>query len=135
MSSAAGQLHEAVFKALAADTALLADLGPNRLFDQVPERSAFPYLVLGRQLTSDWSTATEDGEAIVFFIHIWTDEKGRADLLLLEGHVKRILDAPLPDMADHHLVNLRFQLGEHRRDRNSRHRQGVLRFRGVTEPR
>ncbi|MEM9676747.1 MAG: DUF3168 domain-containing protein [Pseudomonadota bacterium] len=135
MSSAAGQLHEAVFKALAADAELLAELGPNRLFDQVPERSAFPYIVLGRQLISDWSTATEDGEAIVFFVHIWTDEKGRTQLSRLEAHTKRILSTTLPDMADHHLVNLRFQLGEHRRGRNSRHRQGVLRFRGVTEPR
>jgi len=135
MSSAAGQLHEAVFKALAADADLLAELGPGRLFDQVPERAAFPYIVLGRQLTSDWSTATEDGEVIVFFVHIWTDEKGRGQLSKLEAHVKRVLAADLPAMANTELVNLRFQLGEHRRDRNSRHRQGVLRFRGVTEPR
>ncbi len=134
MIDAALDLRQAVYKTLVQDTDLMAALGGNRIFDRVPERVGFPYLVIGRTMASDWSTSTETGEAITLFIHSWSRSPGRNESHALQGHVKRILAAGLVPLADHHLVNLRFQLAETRRDRKSRHFHGVLRFRAVTEP-
>ncbi|MEL6946851.1 MAG: DUF3168 domain-containing protein [Pseudomonadota bacterium] len=134
MVSACAQLQEAVFQALSTDAALTDLIGPGKVFDHVPERARFPYIVLGAQTGRDWSTATEDGTEIDFFVHVWSREKGRQTLTEMEHHVRRILLEPLPDLTHHHLINLRFIWAEFSRNRNLRHRQGALKFRGVTEP-
>ena len=128
-------LQETIFKALSQDNELLTLLGPNKVFDRVPERVDFPYIVIGRSTTSDWSTSTEDGETIVFFIHTWSRISSRSECHALQAQVKRVLAGSLAPLTDHHLINLRFQLAETRRDRVSEHFHGVLRFRAVTEPR
>ena len=79
MSDASRDLIQAVFSALSSDPDLTAALGAAKIFDQIPERSALPYVVLGRVTTTDWSTATEDGDAVEFSLHIWSQAKGRAE--------------------------------------------------------
>lgn len=128
-------LQQTVFKALLADADLTAVLGSNKVYDRVPERVAAPYIVIGRTTVSDWSTSTEGGEAIVLFIHTWSKFTSRTQCHMLEAHIKRVLSAGDIDLADHHLINLRFQLAETRRDRAADHFHGVLRFLAITEPR
>ncbi len=135
MGDATIDLRHALFTALSADTELVAQLGGPKVFDKVPERVSPPYVVVGRSASSDWSTATEDGEAIVFFVHTWSKSANRNESHDLQAHVKRIMAANLPALDDHHLVNLCFQLAETRRDRAEGYLHGVLRFRAVTEPR
>jgi len=134
MTDPAIELQQAIFKALSQDTELSTSLGADKIFDRVPERVGFPYIVIGRSATSDWSTSTEGGEAIVLYIHTWSSSASRSESHTLQAHVKRILAGTLPPLTDHHLVNLRFQLAETRRDRVSEHFHGLLRFRAVTEP-
>src|SRR5207253_2570446 len=58
-SSAAWALQEAIFATLANDDGIKDVAGdPPRLFDAVPRGVAFPYIVIGDDHESDWSTAT-----------------------------------------------------------------------------
>ena len=133
MKDAALAVYAAAYQALAADTDLNAELGGSRLFDRVPQRARPPYVVLGDARSDDWSTATEDGEAIIFFVHIWTRSGHRRDNHSLQAHVKRVLIADGLTVEDHHLVALRYQFSDTRRDRLHGYLHAVLRFRAVTE--
>ncbi|EFL88959.1 DUF3168 domain-containing protein [Ahrensia sp. R2A130] len=134
MKDATLAVHKAAYQALYADTDLQAELGGARIFDRVPERARPPYVVLGDARSDDWSTATEGGEAIVFFVHIWTRSGHRRDNHALQAHAKRILTADGLTIEDHHLVAQRYQFSDTRRDRLHGYLHGVLRFRAVTEP-
>ncbi|MEL6751340.1 MAG: DUF3168 domain-containing protein [Pseudomonadota bacterium] len=126
-------LQRACFEALDADADLTALLSNRRIFDRVPERVRPPYVVLGRSTVSDWSTATEDGEAIVFFVHTWSRGGDRAESNLVQEHVRRVLTEDVA-VEGASLIALRFQLAETRRDRPSGYLHGVMRFRAVIEP-
>lgn len=134
MKDAALAVHAAVYQALATDSELQGELGGSLPFDRVPQRARPPYIVLGDARSDDWSTATEGGEAIIFFVHIWTRSGHRRDNHELQAHVKRILTADGLSIEDHHLVALRYQFSDTRRDRQHGYLHGVLRFRAVTEP-
>ncbi|MEM8749414.1 MAG: DUF3168 domain-containing protein [Pseudomonadota bacterium] len=134
MTNAVSQLRQAIAKALIADTTLTEIVGTNKVFDTVPERVAPPYVVVGRTTTSDWSTATEGGEAITLFIHTWSRASNSEENDRMQEAIKQSLSAIQPALDGHHLVNLRFEYAETRRDRVSAYLHGVARFRGVTEP-
>ncbi len=133
MTAAILDVQKAIFKALTADSELVDALGGQKIFDKMPERVDAPYVVIGRSTASDWSTATDEGEAVTLFIHVWSQSGSRAECHTLQQHLKRILHDQAQALDAHHLVAMRLQFSETRRDRKSEHLHGVMRFRGVTE--
>lgn len=133
MISPSQALYEAVFKRLLQDTELTQLLGSDRIFDRIPERVSPPYCVVGSMRSDDWSTATEEGAAITFMVHCWSDASSRQECEIILAKTSRCL-LSLDTLQGHELVQLRMQFSEIRRDRNSAHFLGVTRFRGVTEP-
>lgn len=133
MTSALSALQRSIFTVLSQDNDLANVLGSAKIFDRVPERVEPPYVVLGRSMVSDWSTSTDTGEAIVFFIHVWSQANSRTECNSIQAHIKRILAANIPPLDSQTLVALRFQLAENRRDRLTEHIHGVMRFRAVIE--
>ncbi len=134
MTLSSQELQSSIFKVLAADTTLVENLGGLKLFERMPERAQYPYVVLGRQTISDWSTSTEDGEAIVFFVHVWSRAKNYDQSSMLQDRIKYLLTETLSDLPTQKLIHLRFQLAETRRDRLNGHLHSIMRFRAVIEP-
>ncbi len=134
MSDASRDLIQAVFSALSSDPDLTAALGAAKIFDQIPERSALPYVVLGLVTTTDWSTATEDGDAVEFSLHIWSQAKGRAEVMHIQSGIEKVLKAESFSLQDHRLIQLRNQFSETRRDGATGNLHGLLRFRATVEP-
>jgi len=133
MTAAIAELQQAIFKTLVEDEDLIGKLGGVKIYDQVPERVALPYIVIGRTTSNDWSTSTEDGEAVTLFIHVWSRSGARTQCHELQQHLKRILHDTSQTLESNHLVALRLVFSETRRDQVSEHLHGVMRFRGVTE--
>jgi hypothetical protein len=133
MTSAALDLQQSIFKILLADSELGTELNGQKIYDQVPDRVKPPYVVVGRTTADDWSTSTENGEAVTVFIHVWSDSGSRRQCHVLQTHLKRLLHDQPQSLENHHLVALRLQFSETRRDLRSGHLHGVMRFRGVTE--
>lgn len=71
MASAGLALQRAVFSALSKDAALVALLGSAKIYDDVPQRTDFPYVSFGQSTERDWSTATEDGAEHLVTLHVW----------------------------------------------------------------
>ncbi len=134
MTSSVSQLITGIFKALLTDAELVTLLGGAKIYDRLPEKIEPPYVVVGRTTTSDWSTSTEGGEAITLFIHVWSNALSGDEDYRIQDRLKHVLGSAEIALQDHQLIHLRFQYAETRRDRQSAHVHGVMRFRGVTEP-
>ena len=134
MPSPSWSLQQSIFAALTADVALTALLGAGRIFDDVPQGSALPYLTLGQSTARDWSTVTDDGTEHILTLHVWSNARGKKQAHEILGAVRSALhDRPLT-LAGHRLINLRHEFSEARRDPDGETIHGLARFRAVTEP-
>jgi len=134
MPTAATALRAAIHDALVADGALSALLGGARVYDEVPQAAAFPYVTLGEARITDWSTGSEVGAEHQLTLHAWSRQGGHREAHEIAGALLQALDdAPLA-LDGHHLVNLRFALADIRREADGRTYHALVRFRAVTEP-
>jgi hypothetical protein len=134
LTDASQELIASLFAALQSNTDLTNALGGTKIFDKLPERVAYPYVVIGRTSASDWSTATEDGAAITFFIHCWSETGQRSEVATLQQLIDSAIGSDLPPMEDHTLIHLRRQITEVQRDYARGLVHGLMRYRAVLEP-
>lgn len=127
-------LQTAAYAALAADGALLALLGGERLYDDVPQNAAFPYVVIDQMQLRDWSTGTERGTEHMLMLHVWSRYDGKRETHEIADAVRAVLDGAALTLGNHRLVNLAHQFSDLKRDPDGETYHGVLRFRAVTEP-
>ncbi len=71
MTSATQAVQAAVVAAIDVHPALSLSL--TGVFDGAEPRAAFPYLVIGDGVTSDWSTKTATGREVQLMLTIWDD--------------------------------------------------------------
>jgi hypothetical protein len=134
MASAGWALQQAIFAALTADAGLVALLGGQRVWDDVPTRAEFPYVTFAQTSERDWSTGSEEGGEHAFTLHVWSRGGGRKETVEIMGRLRALLhDAPLA-LAGFRLINLRHEFSEARRDPDGETWHGTLRLRAVTEP-
>lgn len=133
-AGASWALQKGVYETLIADTALTGLLGGPRVFDDVPDTAAFPYLTIGDDATSEYLTFSDTGFAHAFAVHVWSRASGRGELKQIAAAVIAALhDAPLV-LEDNLLVNLGFLSSLALRESDGRTYHGIVRFRAVTEP-
>jgi len=133
-TAASAALRAALHDALVADAALVNVLGGPKIYDEPPRGVAFPYVTLGESRIADFSTGSETGEEHQLTLHAWSREGGHKQAHLIAGALLSALDdAPL-ELADNHLVNFRFAVGDVRREADGRTYHALVRFRAVTEP-
>jgi hypothetical protein len=134
MSAAAWDLQQAVHATLSADSAILSLLGGARVYDDVPQGAAFPYLSLTAFTVRDWATGTEPGAEILFTVSAWSRRAGHKEAHLIADAVRSALhDAPIT-LTDYHLVNLRHEASDSRRERDGDTYRVAARFRAILEP-
>jgi len=132
--NAQSSLQKGIYEALASDAALSGLLGGAHVYDSVPRQAAFPYVTFGRMVSRDWSTGSGAGREHFFTLHVWSRNRGYKQAQTIIGAVNDVLHDASLGLADHILVNLRFELSEMRRARDGETIHAVMRFRAVTEP-
>lgn len=78
------------------------------IFDHVPVKAAFPYLLFGEARTADASTATTAAERLTLELAILSDAAGRAETLSLFDELRDALIAPLTLSGGWRCVSLRY---------------------------
>ena len=127
-------LQQGLHAALSGDAALQALLGdPARIFDQVPQDSAFPYLVIGEDTTGPFDTKTESGMEHRLTIHSWSRYRGLKETKQLMAAVTDALDGASLSVSGHELVLIRQEFGATFLDPDGLTRHGVQRFRALTQ--
>jgi len=134
MASAGWALQKAVYHRLATDAGLLALLGGPKIYDDVPQRTDFPYVAIGQSTERDWSSSTEDGAEHVLTLHVWSRRAGRHETREIIEVLRVLLHDAALILDGHRLVNLRHEITEARRDADGETYHGIVRYRAVTEP-
>jgi hypothetical protein len=81
--------QKAIYASLVADTAFMASVG-NRLYDNVPQGTAYPLSVLVCTSEDD-SEKTSDMEKISLEIHAWSRGRGMKEAITIAGLAKTSL--------------------------------------------
>jgi hypothetical protein len=126
-------LQQAIFAKLTGDAALVALLGGERVYDDVPTRAEFPYVTFAQTSERDWSTGSEDGAEHVLTLNVWSRGGGRKEAHEIIGAVRAALHDAALSLTGHRLVSLRHELSEARRDADGETWHGIVRLRAVTE--
>jgi hypothetical protein len=132
--NAALALQQAVFARLVASEAIkdIVD-DPPRVFDTVPRGATFPYIVIGEDRQSDWSTATETASEHRLVIHVWSRSPGAKEARVAAQAVADALDGAALAVPGFTLVNLRWLDGETLRENDGETIHAQLTFRAVLE--
>lgn len=127
-------LQQAVFAHLVAsdDIKDIVD-DPPRVFDTAPRGAHFPYIVIGEDRQSDWSTATEKGSEHRLTIHVWSRSPGAKEARVAAQAVSDALDGAALTVAGFTLFNLRWLAGETLRENDGETIHAQLTFRAVLE--
>ena len=134
MSEPSFALQQAIVSALALDAGVKALLGdPPRLYDDVPRKSAFPYVTVGESQIAPWDTASEKGFEHALHFHIWSRYGGRKEAKAVLGALYAVLHDASLALSGHKLVNLRFAFADIFRDADGETYHAVARYRAVTE--
>lgn len=132
--SSGASLQDAVIAALAADADLTTALHGRKIYDTPPAGAAMPYVAIGQSVERDWSTGSDEGREHTLTLLVWSRARGRDEAHTLMGHLRRVLNDGALALQGWHLVALRHELSEVRRDNESESWRGLVRFRAVTEP-
>jgi Protein of unknown function (DUF3168) len=126
MSAASLALQRGLFEKLSADLPLMAKI--TGVFDWAPDNQALPYVQLGEDIASDWSTKTFTGSEHRLTLHVWSFATGRLEGKRLMADVMRILQTA-PAVTDFQLVTWHYLASQSLRDADTRLHHGVLEYR------
>ena len=88
--------------------AALADLpGVSAVYDGPPPDAVPPYVVIGSDLVTDWSTKTETGHEHRVSVNVWDAGPGAAPAKAVMGVVETALAAMTGARDGHRLVSVR----------------------------
>ncbi len=131
--SASWSVQKSLVSALKSDVALSGLLGGPRIYDGVPQRTAYPFVSIGNAVSRDWSTSSESGSEHALTLHVWSKAKGKKQCFEVLSAVRRVLHDSALVVEDHQLVNLRYEYSDVRLDPDGETYHGILRLRAVTE--
>lgn len=139
-------IQQAIFTKLSDDAELIAELADHyerpddpAIYDDVPQPdrteddSFFPYITIGDDTVSDWSTDTESGGDVEAWIHVWSRFGGRKECKRILGLVYASLHRQQLAVAGYHFIGCDFLSSETSRDPDMRTQHGTIRFRIIVD--
>ena len=101
------------------------------VFDDVPEGTAYPYVVIGEETASNNGTKTLDGIEHTLTIHAWSQYRGRREIKEIMQSVYEKLHNTDISVSGASLVNIRQEFNTTLAETDGITRHGVMRFRAV----
>lgn len=120
-------LQDALFKRLSNDVAINSKV--KGVFEHVPKDQAYPYIALGEDTVSDWSTKLEFGEEITHTLHIFSQYKGKKEVKEIMNLILQSLTEPLSLDSGFFVEFSRLDFMEVFIDPDGATKHGVIRFR------
>ena len=132
MSTGQFALQQTLFTTLNGDSQLTNTLGAS-VFDDVPDTQAvsFPYVQIGEDTATDYSTKDVTGTETVINLHVWSRYRGSKETKQVMDRVHTLLHDSNLTVTGHNLINMRFEFGDVIRDPDGITRHGVMRFRAI----
>lgn len=131
MSLHSTALQTAIYSLLSADSTLDGLVGNNRIYDEVPQNSAYPYVVIGEETTIDAGTKDKDAQEFTQTIHIWSRYRGSKQTKEIAQRIYTLLHNVAISVSGASFVNSRNEFFTILLDDDGLTRHGVMRFRVV----
>jgi len=80
MSFHSFDVQSAIYTILNGDSTLDAIVGNNKIFDNVPQDTAYPYVVIGNINVINTGTKTLDGNEYNLDIDVWSEYRGKKEI-------------------------------------------------------
>ncbi|MGG3737253.1 DUF3168 domain-containing protein [Aeribacillus pallidus] len=127
--STLGMVKSGVYQRLSQDPSLNAVI--NGVFDNVDEKTPYPYIVLGAMTGSPWGSKTSAGQEVTLTIHTWSDYPGDEEILI-KIHpliLEAISREPIDVGSGLSVMLARLEMEETLESPDGMTRQGIIRFR------
>lgn len=122
------ELQKAIFAAL--NGSVTGMDGANvPIFDDVPEGTEYPYVVIGEETSANNGTKSLDGLEHTLTIHAWSRYRGRREIKEIMQSVYENLHNAAISVTGASLVNIRQEFNTTLAETDGITRHGVMRFR------
>ncbi|PIR33982.1 MAG: hypothetical protein COV36_01825 [Alphaproteobacteria bacterium CG11_big_fil_rev_8_21_14_0_20_44_7] len=127
------ETQEAVFAALDGDATLSGMI--NGIFDFVPQQTNFPYIMFGESSAREFSAKGTEGYSVNLKLNIFSDKKGREEVLQIMERLKSLLHEQSLTIAGFEHVSTYFTSANSERDRSGKVYSGEIIFaiKAITE--
>ena len=105
------------------------------VFDHVPQKQSYPYVVIGEDNFNDWSTDDKDGFMAIVNLHVWdrpkgsSGKRGKALTKMIQGEIYGILQRSNFPIGDYGNPGMSFEYSDVFMDTDGITYHGVQRFR------
>ena len=101
------------------------------IYDDVPEGTVYPYVVIGEETSSNNGTKTLDGVEHTLTLHVWSQYRGRREIKEIMQSVYEKLNNTAITVTGASLVNIRQEFSNTLAEQDGITRHGIMRFRAV----
>ena len=101
------------------------------IYDDVPEGSVYPYVVIGEETATNNGTKTLDGVEHTITLHAWSQYRGRREIKEIMQSVYEKLHNTAITVTGASLVNIRQEFSNTLEEQDGITRHGVMRFRAI----
>ena len=102
-----------------------------KVFDDVPEGTAYPYVIIGEETATNFGTKDKDANEHTLTIHVWSQYRGRKEIKNIMSQIYTILHNTDITVSGASLVNIRHEFEQTLLEADGITRHGVMRIRVV----
>lgn len=124
------ELQKAIFTALDGNVTGI-DSASVSVYDDVPENTAYPYVILGEETSANSGTKSLDAIEHTLTLHVWSQYRGRREIKEIMQSVYSLLHNTAITVTGASLVNIRQEFNNTLMENDGITRHGVMRFRAV----
>ena len=124
------ELQKAIFTALDGNVTGI-DSASVSVYDDVPENTAYPYVILGEETSANSGTKSLDGIEHTLTLHVWSQYRGRREIKEIMQSLYSLLHNTAITVTGASLVNIRQEFNNTLMENDGITRHGVMRFRAV----
>lgn len=124
------ELQKAIFTALDGNVTGI-DSASVSVYDDVPENTAYPYVILGEETSANSGTKSLDAIEHTLTLHVWSQYRGRREIKEIMQSVYSLLHNTAITVTGASLVNIRQEFNNTLMESDGITRHGVMRFRAV----
>jgi hypothetical protein len=103
------------------------------VYDNVPQASAYPYVVIGNDTSIPFDTDNSIGSESTLTIHVWSQYRGKMEVKEILQEIYDQLNRANIAVSDCHLIECIAEFQETFLESDGLTRHGVIRFRIIVE--
>lgn len=103
------------------------------VFDNVPQDTGYPYVVIGEDNHTEWDTETTEGRDVSCGISVWTQGRGKKETKQLQGYIYDALHQVDVTIAGFKVDMINCESSSSFMDADGLTRQGIQEFRVLIE--